>query len=150
MPAVTLTREELTAMNPCGLDGRLALFGRRRKMDVRQALAAGATVSNILWVAGRLGLGKECAHFAEAAAKRVAHLQNSAAYAASASDAAADAAAYASADAAAYASAAYAACAAYAADYAADYAAAAAAAYAAADAAAEREAQKQILIEVFG
>jgi hypothetical protein len=68
---VTITRDQLAAMKPCDLDKRLALFGKRKSLTVAQALKAGATVRDILWVAGRLGLKAECAAFALACARRV-------------------------------------------------------------------------------
>ena len=68
---VTITRDQLAAMKPCVLDKRLALFGKRKSLTVGQALKAGATVRDVLWVAGRLGLKAECAAFALACARRV-------------------------------------------------------------------------------
>ena len=68
---VTITRDQLAAMKPCVLDKRLALFGKRKSLTVVQALKAGATVRDVLWVAGRLGLKAECAAFALACARRV-------------------------------------------------------------------------------
>ena len=69
-----VTIEELRALNPCDLDARLALFGRRKALTVTQAVEAGATVEDILWVAGRLGHKERCVRFAVACARRVAHL----------------------------------------------------------------------------
>ena len=40
MTAITLTREQVAALRPCS--DRSHLFGRRKKMDARQALKAGA------------------------------------------------------------------------------------------------------------
>ena len=154
---VTVTRDQLTAMNPCDLDKRLAWFGRRKALDVRTALAAGATVRDVLWVAQRLGHRDLCARFALLAAQRAtvhttdprpqACLDAANAYVSEPSDAnlvTLRKARAAAADATAYAS--YAADAADAADaaaYAAD-----AAAYAAQKA--EIEAQHVLLIEVLG
>lgn len=38
MTRVTLTRDQLVALEPCDLDSRLALFGRRKSMTAVQAL----------------------------------------------------------------------------------------------------------------
>lgn len=72
-----LTFEQLAALNPCNLSGRKALFGRRKALTVKQALAAGATVHNILWVAGQLGHKTEIVEFTCRAASRVAHFDKS-------------------------------------------------------------------------
>lgn len=69
-----ITVEELKALNPCALDERLKLFGRRKRLTVAQALKAGATVSDVLWVAGRMGHKAECVRFAVACAESVSHL----------------------------------------------------------------------------
>ncbi|SKB49901.1 hypothetical protein [Sphingopyxis flava] len=160
-----LTKDELIALNPCSLEDRLALFGKRDRLTVRQAIRAGATVSDILWVARRLNLRDKIVAFAERVVDEVAHLKDrratayAAAYAAYAAAYAADAAAYA-ADADLAPADAEAADAAYAARKAA-YAAAKAAANAAdadtASACVWRQArqdmiarQKQLLIEIFG
>lgn len=71
---IKLTRDQLAAMHPCDADRRLTLFGRRKTMTARQALAAGATIGDLLWVAGRLGLKRECVQFALLCAQRTAHL----------------------------------------------------------------------------
>lgn len=71
-----LTRAELTALGPCDLDAALALFGRRESVTARQALDAGATVSDLLWVLGALGRGDLCARFAIGEARAVAHLNS--------------------------------------------------------------------------
>jgi hypothetical protein len=68
---ITITRDQLAAMDPCGLDARLKLFGRRKSMNVTQALAAGATIRDTLWVAARLGYKGQCATFALTCARRV-------------------------------------------------------------------------------
>jgi hypothetical protein len=71
---ISITRDQLAAMNPCDAESRLKMFGRRKTMNVKQALAAGATISDILWVAGQLGLKRQSVQFALACAQRVAHL----------------------------------------------------------------------------
>jgi hypothetical protein len=163
----SLSYDELIALKPCGATKWKALFKNGERLTAREALAAGASISDLAWVAGRLGLKRQCAQFALACAKRVAHLNTDPRVQAALSatqtwidnpsdlnaDAAADAAAY-----AAYA--AYAANAAASAAYAAAHAinvydAAAnadnAAKYAASAAAddAEREEQKRIFLEIF-
>jgi hypothetical protein len=166
----TLSLDELRVFGPCDLDARVSLFADKDRLSVAEALDAGATVSDICWVAGKLGKTRECVQFALDCAKLVSHLNSdvrvqaaldatqawldnpsdaaaaAAVAAARAARAAARAAAYAAARAAARA-AAYAA-AAYAAAYAAD-----AAAYAAADAAhaarAADAAIREIAIRVF-
>lgn len=69
-----LTFEELRALQPCGLSRHKALWGRRKYLTAAQALAAGASVDDLLWVAGRLGKKELCVRFALACAWRVAHL----------------------------------------------------------------------------
>ena len=71
---LSVTRDELTAMQPCGLEERLKLFGRRESLNTKQALAAGVSISDVLWVAGKLGHKRECVLFALRCAQRVAHL----------------------------------------------------------------------------
>jgi hypothetical protein len=71
---IKLTREHLTALDPCDLDVRLQLFGRRKSLTARQALDAGATVADLLWVLGKLGRKRECVLFALGCARAVAHL----------------------------------------------------------------------------
>ena len=74
MAAITLTREQLIALDPCDMDERLKLFGRRKSMNAAQALKAGASIEDLLWVAGKLGRKDLCVRFALACAQRVAHL----------------------------------------------------------------------------
>ena len=163
--AIRLTRAQVVALNPCS-ENHIPDFGRRKSMTASQALDAGTTIPNLLWVAGRLGRKDLCVRFALACAQRVAHLNPdarvqaaldaTAAWLADPTDrnrAAAWAAARAAARAAAWAArAADAAEAADTASWAADAAAwAARAADAAEDAEdAEREAQRAIFKEIFG
>lgn len=72
--AISVTRDQLAAMNPCGLDDRIKLFGRRKTMTAALAFEAGATIHDLLWVAQRLGHKDKCVKFALACAQRVAHL----------------------------------------------------------------------------
>ena len=57
-------------MRPCSNIAHL--FGHRRTLTVRQAIKAGAPIRDLLWVAGRLGLGHLCADFAARCAARCA------------------------------------------------------------------------------
>ena len=67
---ITVTRDELRAMNPCDVDSRMKLFGRRKRLSAAQAMEAGASVRDILWVAYRLGRKDLCVKFALACAQR--------------------------------------------------------------------------------
>lgn len=68
--AIKLTRSQLQSLRPCALERRIALYGRRRSLTASQALAAGASVHDILWVAGKLKLKlkAECVTFSVRAA----------------------------------------------------------------------------------
>lgn len=91
---------ELSAFSPCG--DREPLFKGKSTLTVRQAIKAGASVGDILWVAGRLGLGRLCAEFANRCSARCASYPDSAA-ATAAARYASDAASYAAARCASYA-----------------------------------------------
>ena len=160
---IRISKEELLDFSPCDAGRRLALFGRKKYLTAKQALEAGATISDLLWVAGRLRLKKQCVQFALASAQRAVHL-NSDPRVQAALDAtqawinnpteenraAARAAACAVEDTARAARAAAAAYAAAAAAYAVDTAAFAVdAAAAAAACAVEREAQIKLFLEIF-
>jgi len=69
-----LTKDALIALKPCDLDDRLRLFGQRKSMTARQALDAGATVGDLLWVLGAVGRKDLCVRFALGCAQAVAHL----------------------------------------------------------------------------
>ena len=71
--AIRLTRAQVVALGPCS-ESRIPKFGRRKTMTASQALDAGASVDDLLWVAGRLGRKDLCVRFALACAQRVAHL----------------------------------------------------------------------------
>ena len=71
-----ITRDQLIAFDHCDLEGRLNPFGKRKSLTVKQALAAGVRVSDLLWVAGRLDMKRECVQFALLAAQRVAYLNS--------------------------------------------------------------------------
>lgn len=64
MNKYSITRDRLAELGPCDLNERLALFGEATELNVAQALEAGASVGDILWVAGELGFGMKCAEFA--------------------------------------------------------------------------------------
>ncbi len=61
----TLTLSELTALNPCNLSERAALFDGDNATDIRTAFARGATVSDICWLMGALGMRDQIAAFAQ-------------------------------------------------------------------------------------
>lgn len=69
---IRITKNELMAMKPCNPESRSTLFGRHKYMDVRLALKAGVSISDILWVAGRFGHQALCIEFALTCAQRVA------------------------------------------------------------------------------
>jgi hypothetical protein len=94
---ITITKQQLTDMQPCDLSERLALFGADDSLSAQQAFARGASVADILWIMGRLGLKEQIVAFAEwCAARAAADAANAAAnaaarvatYAADAADAA--------------------------------------------------------------
>jgi hypothetical protein len=70
----SITREQLQVMNPYNANERLKLFGRRKSMNIQQALKAGVSIGDILWVAVRMGRKRQCVQFALACAQRTAHL----------------------------------------------------------------------------
>lgn len=74
--ALRVSRDELLAFGPCDPDRRVALFGRRKYLTASQALDAGATIEDVLWVAGRLGRKDLCVRFALLCAQKTAHLND--------------------------------------------------------------------------
>jgi hypothetical protein len=174
---ITLTRAQALALGPCSKD-RLPKMARGQSMTAAQALEAGVSIDDLLWVAGQLGRKDLCVRFALACAQRVAYLnpdprvqaaldatqawlddpsEARRAAARDAAEAAAGAAAWAAGAAAWAARAAWAAAGAARAAWAAGAAraagdAAGAAAGAAGDAAraAEQQAQRAIFVEIFG
>ena len=68
----SLTLDELLALHPCNREERITMFGKSKKLTPAQAFRRGTTVSDVLWVMGRLGLAAECAEVAKRAAKRAA------------------------------------------------------------------------------
>lgn len=71
---LSITLDALLALGPCDAESRSTQFGRRKTMTAAQALKAGASVRDILWVAARMGRKDLCVRFALACARRVAHL----------------------------------------------------------------------------
>lgn len=71
---ITLTKEQLIAMRPCYLKDRLTMFGAVESLTAKQAVGAGFKISDLLWVAGQLGLKEHCVRFALLCAQRTAHL----------------------------------------------------------------------------
>ena len=81
--AITLT--ELTALNPCNLSERAKLFDGDGSTDIRTAFARGATVADICWLMGALGMRAQIvvfANFCAYAARADAYAAYAAAYAA--------------------------------------------------------------------
>ena len=70
---ITLTRREVVALGPCSLR-RIPVYRGRKALSAGDALEAGVPVEDLLWVASKLGLVRECVQFALACAKEVAHL----------------------------------------------------------------------------
>jgi hypothetical protein len=70
---ITLTREQALALKPCD-KGRVPKMARGQAMNAAEALAAGVSIDDLLWVADRLGRKDLCVRFALACAQRVAHL----------------------------------------------------------------------------
>ena len=63
------TLDDILALRPCDPDQRRALFADARTLTAREALERGATVRDLLWVAGRLGRKADCVRFAIACAR---------------------------------------------------------------------------------
>ena len=70
---IRLTREEALALRPCSTD-KVPDFGRKKYFTAKEALAAGVSIPDLLWVAGRLGLKRQCVEFALGEAQSVAYL----------------------------------------------------------------------------
>ena len=68
-----VTKEQLIAMRPCNLNKHIALFNKHKELSAGQAFAAGASIRDLLWVAGRLGRKELCVKFALACAVRAGH-----------------------------------------------------------------------------
>ena len=90
MTCIHLTKEQLISFKPCGLEYHLSLFSGRRSLTVRTAIKAGVSVSDILWVAGRLGEFEKIVEFAKGCANSAAASAASARYAVNSAASAAD------------------------------------------------------------
>ena len=73
---ITLTRSALVRMKPCDIESRLARFDStdKKRLTIQEAFAAGFTVNDVLWIAGKLGLATDCARVAIFAAQQIAYL----------------------------------------------------------------------------
>ena len=71
---ITLTLTQLRKLKPCHLKRHKPLFEAKRSVTVRQALEAGVSISDLLWVAGKLDLKFQIVSFAARVARKVAHL----------------------------------------------------------------------------
>ncbi len=110
----SISKSELIALRPCELSARLALFGDKDRLTLRQAIKLGVTVRDLLWVISRSDpnslsniaiFAEDCARaarsYAAANAAHAAHAAHAAyaanaahtAYAAHAANSAANAAA---------------------------------------------------------
>jgi len=65
-PVNTYTLDDILALRPCDPDRRRALFADARTLTAREALERGATVQDLLWVAGKMGRKAGCVRFAAA------------------------------------------------------------------------------------
>ena len=45
-----LSKRQLKTLEPCGLEERLALFGNKKKLSIKQALKRGFTHRQVKWV----------------------------------------------------------------------------------------------------
>jgi len=71
---ITLTLAQLRKLKPCDLEPHKPLFEGKRSVSVRQALEAGVSIPDLLWVAGELDLKPQIVTFAARVAREVAHL----------------------------------------------------------------------------
>ena len=71
---ITLTLTQLRKLKPCHLERHELLFKAKPYMTVRQALEAGVSIPDLLWVAGKLDLKSQIVSFAARVARKVAHL----------------------------------------------------------------------------
>ena len=72
---ITLTRSALVRFAPCDIESRLERFDStgKKRLTIQEAFTAGFTVSDVLWIAGKLGLATDCAKVAIFAAQQIAH-----------------------------------------------------------------------------
>jgi len=73
---ITMTLTQLRELEPCHLEHHEPLFEGKRSMTVRQALEAGVSIPDLLWVAGRLNLKSQIVAFVARVAREVAHLNS--------------------------------------------------------------------------
>jgi hypothetical protein len=71
---ITLTLAQLRKLKPCDLEPHKPLFEGKHSVSVREALEAGVSISDLLWVAGELDLKPQIVTFAAKVAREVAHL----------------------------------------------------------------------------
>ena len=71
---ITMTLAQLRKLKPCHLERHELLFEAKRSVTVRQALEAGVSILDLLWVAGKLDLKSQIVSFAARVAREVAHL----------------------------------------------------------------------------
>ena len=71
---ITLTRSALVQFAPCDIKSRLARFDStgKKRLTIQEAFTAGFTISDVLWIAGKLGLATDCAKVAIFAAQQIA------------------------------------------------------------------------------
>lgn len=68
---IALTRDQALALKPCSATKVPKFTGT---MNAAQALEAGVSIDDLLWVAGKLGCKELCVDFALRCTQRVAHL----------------------------------------------------------------------------
>ena len=73
---ITMTLARLRKLKPCQLERCEPLFKGKRSVTVRQALEAGVSIPDLLWVAGRLNLKSQIVAFVARVAREVAHLNS--------------------------------------------------------------------------
>ena len=73
---ITLTLTQLRKLKLCHLERHELLFEGKRSVTVRQALEAGVSIPDLLWVAGKLDLKSQIVSFAARVAREVAHLNS--------------------------------------------------------------------------
>jgi len=70
---IKLTYQQVVDLKPCSVL-KIPSFGTLRTMSAIQALDAGVSISDLLWVAAKLDRQDLCVQFALACAKRAVHL----------------------------------------------------------------------------
>jgi len=72
-----LTRQQVLDLNPCS-PNKIPYFRGRKSLTAAQALEAGSSIPDLLWVANKIGRKDLCVKFALACAHRVSHLNTDA------------------------------------------------------------------------